>query len=155
MRNLTVVILALVFALGLSSCNNGQVELKARALDFVHKATDPAATMPIMSPVMQASMKTIMEGDPTFRSGSAGFAMPGAAMQLQRLGQDALSKVTDSNLDVAVKGKWGQVVVNITMPYGQEVIKTQWIKVDKVWYLFNGTGGEITEYGEAPYFVSN
>jgi hypothetical protein len=154
MRNLTVIILALVFALGLSSCNNGQVELKARALDFVHKATDTNASITFMSPVMQGSMKTIMEGNPTFQSGNAGFAIPGAAMNLQRLGQDALSKVTDANLTTAVKGKWGQVTINITMPYGQEVIKTNWIKVDKVWYLYSGSGGEVTEYGEVPYFVT-
>ncbi len=155
MRYLTAVILALVFALGLSSCNNGQADLKARSLDFVHKATDTTAAMPFMSPVMQGSLKTIMEGNPTFQSGSAGFAIPGAAMELQRLGQDALAKVTDADLDVAVKGKWGQVTVNVNMPYGQVPVKTHWVKVDKVWYMVSNTDGEKTEYGEIPYFVSN
>lgn len=153
MRNLTVVILALAFAVGLMSCASPSVDLKARALEYVHKATDTNASISMMSPVMQESMKTIMKDNPTM-SGQ-GFAIPGAAMQLQRLGQDALSAVTDANLAVAVKGKWGQVTVTVTMPYGQEVVKTQWIKVDKVWYLFNGSGGEVTEYGEVPYFVTN
>lgn len=153
MKYLSIVILALVFAFGLSSCNNGQADLKARALEYVHKAADTNAAISMMSPVMQESMKTVMKDNPPM-SGQ-GFAVPGATMQLQRMGQDALSAVTDANLTVAVKGKWGQVTVTVTMPYGQEVIKTNWIKVDKVWYLFNGSGGEVTEYGEVPYFVSN
>ncbi len=152
MRYLAVVIFAVSLALSVSSCNSGQGDLKPRSLEFIHKSLDINASISYMTPIMQESMKSLMQGAPAFTSG-AGFAMPGAAAQLQRLGQEALSNVTEANLAIQVKSKWAQVTVTVSMPYGQEVIKTHWIRLDNVWYIYSGSGGEVTEYGEVPYFV--
>jgi hypothetical protein len=144
----------------LAGCPPNTTTLKPRALDFVHKAYDSAAITEYMTPVLQESVKGASQNNAANSasnygvSGGTGTAMPGPAPQLARLGQESLAKVTDADLKVETRGKWAQVTVGVTMPYGREDVKTLWLFLDGTWYLYAGSGGEETTYGKAPYFVN-
>jgi hypothetical protein len=159
MYRISFFIFTAVMLLVLAGCPPSTVTLKPRALEFVHKAYDAAAITTYMTPVLQESIKNVTQNaGATSMAGdgggaSTGSAMPGPAPMLARLGQEPLSKVTDADLKVESQGKWAQVTVSVTMPYGREDIKTTWLFLNGTWYLYAGSGGEETTYGKAPYFV--
>jgi hypothetical protein len=160
MRRTFFYIFAALLLLALAGCPADTKTLKPRALDFVHKAWDVNAVTSFMTPIFQESMKgradqptTVGSGGTLGAPGGTGSAIPGPAPQLARLGQDALSKITEADLTIQAQKKWAQVTVGVNMDYGREEIKMVWLYVDKQWYVYAGSGGEENAYGKAPYFV--
>jgi hypothetical protein len=148
MYRITFFIFTIVMLLVLAGCPPSTATLKTRALEFVHKAYDSAAITQYMTPAFQESAKAIEKP-----SGDSRLATRSPASKLAALGKDVLSKVTDADITIQARGKWAQVTVGVTLPYGREDIPTTWLFVDGNWYLFVGGGGEEATYGKAPYFV--
>ncbi len=138
-RILLAAVMALLM-LGEVSCNTGAPGLKERVLEYAELAQQYA------TPLMQEAMAKL-EGS------GVRAATPGTATGLQGKPAEALARVAAKDIKISSRGKWAQAAVSVTTEQGVEVVKTVWLKVDGVWYLFSGLSGELSKYGKPPYFV--
>ncbi|OGK08205.1 MAG: hypothetical protein A2Y63_05910 [Candidatus Riflebacteria bacterium RBG_13_59_9] len=144
-RILLAAVMALLM-LGEVSCNTGAPGLKERVLEYAHNAHDAELAQQYATPLMQEAMAKL-EGS------GVRAATPGTATGLQGKPAEALARVAAKDIKISSRGKWAQAAVSVTTEQGVEVVKTVWLKVDGVWYLFSGLSGELSKYGKPPYFV--
>ena len=132
--------------LGAAACSPSHVILEGRVKSYLKVATDFNAAKEFLTPLLQEAV--VSHGV----SGGS-MTMPGTAPKLQQLGQEALNKVGSGNIEIQGRGKWAQVTVFVPTEYGNEPVPTVWLKIGTTWYLYSGSGGEVNEYGEPPYFT--
>ena len=129
-----------------AACSPSHVVLEGRIKSYLKVATDFDSAKEFLTPLMQEAVTK-------YGSSAGTAAMPGATPKLQQLGQEALDKVGSGNIEIQGRGKWAQATIFVPTEYGNEPVPTIWLKIGTTWYLYSGSGGEVHEYGEPPYFT--